>query len=118
MALTEADKVNVRRLLGYETLNANTIAIVRTNYAKLEFKMSHLSADEEAFLTERLSLILDMEAEIYDARANLGIKAAGEFIQNPNEIGQRRSLMNAAISEMGKFLGVPVNNQGGGNIIV
>lgn len=117
MALTEAQKVDLRRHLGFGMMGDNPTAtdVVygRNVNPWMEDRMVHLTADEEAFVVDRLSLLNDMEQEYFDSRDNFDTLAAGSFKQNPNEAKQRRSMLVKARKELARFLDAPFYGEGG-----
>jgi hypothetical protein len=117
MSLTETQKVDLRRHLGYGMRGDNPSAIdvlyARNTNPFFEDRMNHLTTEEESFLIDRLTLLNDMEQEYFDCRGNFDTLEAGAFKQNPDEVKLRRRMLNRARKEVAVFLEVPFNGQGG-----
>lgn len=117
MALTDAQKVDIRRHLGYGMRGDNPTAIdvlyARNTNPWLEDRLVHLTDEEEAWVSDRLTLLNDMEQEYFDCRDNFDTLQAGSFKQNPDEAKLRRKMLTKARKELAVFLEVPYNGQGG-----
>lgn len=129
MALTNQERVDVRRFAGYGMFgNANNLAggyRYFTQYGVLEFKLTNLANEEEntlrsIYLTAAVSLYT-LEAAIYGATANLDTDQAAVWKHNKNEVRDRRSLFNQMRRDLCGFLGVepgPDLGSGGYTLVV
>lgn len=113
--LTDAQKVDVRRWMGYATLNATPNAN-ETDYVfshsgfygsvSLTIKLGALtSAEEEALTTRYLTPLATLETDILGASANLDTLVAGPWEANPDEVGARSRLFDKWRRDMAAFLG-------------
>lgn len=123
--LTDAQKTDVRRWLGYPTLNAGypdtiyTTAWSRALFpVSLTAKLDALTSAEESVLTTTfLATLAPLEAAIAATSDSLDTKAAGPWERNPNEVVQRTALFNKWRRDMAAFLGfAPGPALGGGGL--
>lgn len=117
MALTDAQKADVRRYAGYPQVGANHTVDASRDFAygftlpgvweTLESILNNMTVDNEATLTDLyLAKLATLETAIYDAGSNLDTAAAGPWTRNPNEVADRRALFNACRRDMCAFLGI------------
>lgn len=115
MALTDAEKTDVRRFCGYgafgggQPLPASGYRF-STQYGVLEYKLNVLSVDEESVVrTVYLANLAALEDDIMGAagiRANLDTDEAAVWKHNKNEYRDRKALYNGVRREFCSFLGV------------
>ncbi len=115
MALTDAEKTDVRRFCGYgafgggQPLPASGYRF-STHYGVLEYKLNTLGAAEEAVTRNFLANLTQLEADIMGAtgvRENLDTDVAAVWTHNRREYADRKALYNGTRREFCGFLGVP-----------
>jgi len=102
--LTEAEKTDTRRFCGYPAL-AGQAAFYRS--APLEFRLTHLSAPEQAVLRDMLATLRGLEQAIPATGATLDTAQAAIWSRNPNELRERTALFGNWCHRLCLFLGVP-----------
>ncbi|CAH2606422.1 conserved protein of unknown function (plasmid) [Rhodovastum atsumiense] len=116
MALTAQQIADTRHYMGYSVAGDDAsrpwreLAYSNVSYMglSLDYRLAHLSAEEEARLTGFFLVNLAArEQEIQDAAGNLDTAAAAVWTHNLNEITDRRALFNALRLELCRFLGFP-----------
>ncbi len=124
--LTDAQKTDVRRWLGYPLLNAGEPDTIYTSAwsrsgvpVSLTAKLASLAAAEEVVLvTTYLDRLATLETDILGASANLDTLVAGPWQANPNEVAQRASLFARWRRDMAAFLGfAPGPGLGSGRVL-
>lgn len=114
MALTSAQKVNVRRYMGYSLKGNDTVApaaepvVSNSSYLgmTLDVRLDNLTADEESVLISTYLTNLDtLESAIVSVSANLDTDAAAVWTHNKNERCDREALFNSWCRKMCDFLG-------------
>jgi len=117
MALTNAQKVDVRRWIGYGMIADGNIidtsdfaygmrspAVITT----LVHRLNTMQTEEEAVLTSvYLTPLTVMEAAIPGIGANLDTDEAAVWKHNKNELNDRRALFNSVRRDLCGFLGFP-----------
>lgn len=111
MALTDAQKTDVRRFCGFgmfgSTANPNFGYRYLTQYGALEFRMNNMTPAEEAVVTTTyLANLSTLEAAIPAMSANVGNAKAGVWERNKNEYRDRKALFNGFRRELCAFLGI------------
>lgn len=121
--LTDAQKVDVRRWMGYPTLNAGypdtvyTVAWNRSYFpVSITEKLANLTDSEEAALVEKfLTPLESLEAAILTVSDNLDTNKAAVWERNTNEQADRERLFDSVRRRMCAFLGFkPGPELGGG----
>jgi hypothetical protein len=121
--LTDAQKVDVRRWMGYPTLNAGypdtiyTVAWDRSQFpVSITEKLANLTGDEEMVLIEKfLTPLESLEAAILTVSDNLDTNVAAVWQRNTNEQADRERLFDSVRRRMCAFLGFkPGPELGGG----
>lgn len=120
MALTDAQRVDIRRWSGYGPAGNEALAVFSDpvyshagpawglNRLTLAEKLAGLTAAEEEVLTTTyLAILATLEAAIPAAAANLDTKVAGPWEANPLEMTQRTALFNKWRRDMCSFLAIP-----------
>ncbi len=111
--LTDAEKVDVRRFAGYPIYGAgspNPTQGMRylTHYGAMEYRMLHMTEDEEATLrVTYLQTLRGLEAAIPAASANLDTDKAAVWTRNRREVRDREALFSSWCRRMCSFLGIP-----------
>lgn len=107
--LTDAQKTDVRRWLGYSIASENEPVILSSTAlarVTLTARLDSLTAAEEVVLiTTYLDRLATLETDILGASANLDTLVAGPWEANPREVAQRTSLFNQHRRDMAAFLG-------------
>lgn len=115
MALTTAQKVDVRRFAGYPVYGGTPSSFQSYRffqaYGTLEYRMSNLLAEEEAILTGTyLPQLTQLENDIIGStgiRTNLDTDQAAVWKHNKRELQDREALYNRLRRTLCAFLGVP-----------
>ncbi len=120
--LTDAEKVDARRFMGYPVFGTNPSGNMGWQFYQaaglLEYRIANLSAAEEAVLRQYLTTITALEQYVPDASAGLDTQAAGEWTRNPAELAERSRLLDGWRRRLCAFLGVPPGpGFGGGNTV-
>jgi hypothetical protein len=122
--LTDAQKVDCRRWMGYPTLNAGypdtiyTVAWDRSQFpVSITEKLANLTDGEERVLIEKfLDPLASLEQGILAVADNLDTDAAAVWKRNTNEQADRERLFDSVRRRMCAFLGFkPGPELGGGN---
>lgn len=115
MAFLDQERVDLRRFCGYPIYGALPSGFVGyrffNNYGLLEFRLTNLSANEEAtaralYLTGPNNLYL-LEQAVTGSTANLDTVQAAVWTHNQNEVRDRMRLFNRWRKELCGFFGVP-----------
>lgn len=115
MALTDQERVDIRRFCGYPMYGGVPSGFQSyrffQNYGTLEYRMTNLSATEEAtlrtiYLTGPNNLYT-LEQAITSASDNLDTDVAAVWTHNKAEVRDRMRLYNMWRGELCNFLGVP-----------
>jgi hypothetical protein len=123
--LTDAQRLDVRRWMGYPSLGADEIDYVRwtSRYSSMTLtqRLEALTSAEETMLVDKyLTHLETLEGALLSASANLDTDTAGPWKANPREITQRTSLYNKWRRDMCGFLGFepgPALGSGGISIV-
>lgn len=112
MAFTSAQLTDIRRHCGYPAYGAVATAAEGyrfvTRYGALEYKLQHLSSDEEAVVTTTyLPNLTTLETAIIGASANLDTDEASVWKHNKSEVADREALFASWRAKLCAFLGVP-----------
>lgn len=122
--LSDAERVDVRRYLGYPLYGiGNTGAGFSgyrffVSYGQLEYHMNNLGAAELAVLRAKLAEIAALDLAIAASAARLSTDQAAVWRRNRDEVRDRRDLFKDRCRELAAFLGVPAGpaNSRGGSI--
>jgi hypothetical protein len=117
--LTDAQKVDARRWMGYPTLNpgfADTIYTTSFGSVSITEKLANLADGEETVLIEKyLTPLESLEAAILTVSDNLDTNVAAVWQRNTNEQADRERLFDSVRRRMCAFLGFkPGPELGGG----
>ncbi|MBN8875191.1 MAG: hypothetical protein J0H67_20335 [Rhodospirillales bacterium] len=107
MALSMAEKADVRRFCGYPVVGQSPSGteLFPTNM-RLEVRMNSLSSSEELLLRRQLATLTTLETELNRASENLDTDQAGVWSRNRSEIPDREHLFDAARRRLCHYLGV------------
>ncbi len=120
--LTDAEKVNARRFMGYPVFGTNLSGNMGWQFYQaaglLEYRISNLSTEEETVLRQYLGTLCSLEQGITDASSSLDTQVAGEWTRNPAELSERMRLLDGWRRRLCAFVGVPPGpGFGGGNSV-
>lgn len=111
MALTDAEKVDVRRYCGFPAYGGQPVQAFGHRffqwYGTLEFRMNNLQAAEETVVRGFLANLATLEAAVPAASANLDTDEAAVWKHNKREVDDRMALYATWRRELCKFFGVP-----------
>ena len=109
--VSDADKTDARRFCGYPAYgngaDGNAGWRFYQWYGELEYRLSYLSASEEAVLSRYLATLRALEQAVVDASSSLDTAQAAVWSRNPTEIADRTSLLDDWRRRLCAFLGVP-----------
>ena len=120
MALTNAQKVDIRRYCGFPVYGGQPVQAFGHRffqwYGTLEFRMNNLQAEEETVVTGMLTTLATLETAIPGAGANLDTDQAAVWKHNKDEVKDRTALFNQWRKRLCDFFGVqPGPNFGSAN---
>ncbi|ONG55737.1 hypothetical protein BKE38_08705 [Pseudoroseomonas deserti] len=109
---TEAQKVAVRRHLGYPAIgngdNAFFSYLHHNEYAVLEFRLANLTDEDAALIVGRFLPNLDkLDQALIDASCGLDTDEAGIWKRNKNELRDREALYLREAQALAGHIGVP-----------
>lgn len=109
-ALTEAEKVEVRRHCGYPAQGAGSGDQGTGRYFQalrsLEFRVGNLSDPELAVVRRYLTTLTTLEAAIPDAAGNLDTDEAAVWTRNRTEVADRLNLLDEWRRRLCGFIGI------------
>lgn len=110
VALTDAEKTEVRRFCGYPSYGANNSQIqswrFNQQYGFLEFRMVNASASELQVIRQYLTQLWAMEAALPSIGGTLGVDTAGPFKRNASEQSERYRMLDTWRRRFVAFFGV------------
>ena len=128
MALTTAQRVDVRRFMGYSVSGDSTsfpyreLVYSAVSYMGLsiDYRLDHLLPEEETVVVNvYLTNLTALEAAIVSASDNLDTDQAAVWTHNKREVADRTALFNQKRRDLCAFLGFkPGPTLGAGNAIV
>lgn len=109
--LTEAEKVDARRYLGYPAYGAGAAGFDGWRFyqisGEMEYRLNNLASPEEAVLRSYLGTLSTLEQAISDAGAGLDTASAMGWVRNPAELVERERLFDSWRRRLCAFVGVP-----------
>jgi hypothetical protein len=133
MALTDSNKVQIRRHLGYGPLGNTDSGGSMMGYrffvhhGLLEYRLNHLTSTEEAVLTGAnssnpsfvdlstevtlygfLPILNFLEGKIGESSDNLDIEKAGEYTARKDEVDVRIKLYSVWVQKLAQYLWLPI----------
>ena len=109
--LTDPEKINARRFMGYPVFGTNPSGNMGWQFYQaaglVEYRLAHLSGAEEEVLRQYLATIGALEQSIPEAAVALDTRSAGEWVRNPVELAERSRLFDDWRRRLCAFLGVP-----------
>jgi hypothetical protein len=120
MAFTAAERVDIRRFCWYPVYGGTPSSFQSYRffqaYGLLEYRLSNLSAEEEAVVrTTFLANLATLETAIPAASANLDTDVAAVWTHNRRELADREALFDSWRCKLCEFLGVPPGPGRAGN---
>lgn len=111
MALTDTQRLDVRRWLGWPALlvagqGDYVLAQAGLSTITLEARLDALTAAEEEFVTTRLTQIQSLDDGVLASADGMDTSEAGPWIANPLEVPQRVALRDRWRRDLADFLGV------------
>jgi hypothetical protein len=107
MALTDAERTDVRRHCGYAVVGGAQGGVYLQYTGLLEYRMTRLSGAEEAVARQYLVALAELEAAVPQASAMLDTDQAAVWKRNPREVRERTRLFDDWRRRLCGFLGVP-----------
>lgn len=112
MSLTDAEKTDTRRYLGYpvygDERSGNAGWRYFQSYGALEYRLLNLTVSELVVLRNYLQTLAGLEAAIPAAGISLDTASAMGWSRNPGELEERGALFDGWCRRFAGFLGVPV----------
>lgn len=113
MALTDAEKVQIRFYLGYPSFGntpvPNNSWRYSEQYGDLEFRMINLSDDEIAEVrVYYLPNLLLLKNDVPATRENVDTSQAAVWYRNPKELAERWALYNSIRKALAAFIGAEI----------
>lgn len=109
--LTELQKTNARRFMGYPMKGDQPSQMFgyrfMTQYGAMEYRLLHLSAEEETIVIQHLTDCAALETAVVTSTENLDTNRAAVWEHNPNETADRNNLYRWKRLELCRFIGVP-----------
>lgn len=111
MALTDAEKVDIRRYCGFQMFGGQPVQAFGhrfyTHYGTLEFRMTNMLPEEEVVARQFLTDLHGLEADIPASRDNLDTDQAAVWKHNSKEVRDRTRLYRQWRRELCAFIGIP-----------
>ena len=111
MSFTDAQRTDIRRFCGYPAYGVGASGFQGWRffqaYGLLEYRMSNLSAAEEAVVRQYLGTLCGLELAVPEAGQNLDTDQAAVWTRNPDELRDRMALFDEWRRLLCGFLGIP-----------
>jgi len=111
MVLTDAEKTDTRRFMGYPAYGAGASGFQGWRfyqaYGLMEYRLNNLADAEGAVLRSYLTTLRMLEQAVPDAGANLDTAQVAVWTHNPNELRERLNLFEVWRRRLCGFLGLP-----------
>lgn len=112
LPLTDADRVLLRRHLGYPIYGSPEAGHqgwhYMTQYGAMEWRCTHLVALECQEVRRQLAILERLDAAVLEAADNLDTDQAAVWVRNKREVRDRKDLLNSRRRDLAAFLGVPM----------
>lgn len=110
---TDAQKVDIRRFLGYPAYGDGQVVFpypyIMKFYLALEYRMLHMSTAEGGVaVTNYLTNLYALESAIPAASPTLDTNTSAVWKRNENELRDRDRLFNSWCKRFAGFMGVPL----------
>lgn len=110
MALTDAERTDVRRHCGYPALGQSTPGsaawLYYSNSGLLEYRMSNLSTAELSVTRRYLATLTALELAVPRSSENLDTDQASVWTHNKSEVRDRLDLFDVWRRRLCEFLGI------------
>ncbi len=111
MAFSDSQKTDIRRFCGYPAYGAGAAGFQGWRffqaYGLLEYRLTNLSAAEEAVASTYLATLATLETAVTEAGNALNTAQAAVWTRNPDEVRERTALFDGWRRRLCAFLGVP-----------
>ncbi len=108
---SDVERTDVRRFCGYPAYGAGAAGNMGwrfyTAYGALEYRLSNLSAAEEAVVRTQLATLRVLECAVPEAGETLDTERAAVWTRNADEVSERLRLLDEWRRRLCQFLGVP-----------
>ena len=109
--LTDPEKTDARRFLGYAAYGADPAGSMGWRFYQasgaVEYRLNNLSGSEEVVLRGYLTTLSGLEQAIPGTGAGLDTASAAGWVRNPGELAEREGLFDRWRRRLCAFLGVP-----------
>ena len=109
--LTDPEKTDARRFLGYPVFGADRAGNMGWRFYQasgaVEYRLNNLSGSEEEVLRGYLTTLSGLERAIPETGAGLDTAAAAGWVRNAGELTEREGLFDRWRRRLCAFLGVP-----------
>jgi len=109
--LSDAEKTDARRFLGYPVFGADRAGNMGWRFYQAsgaaEYRLNNLSGSEEGVLRGYLTTLSGLERAIPETGAGLDTASAAGWVRNPAELAEREKLFDRWRRRLCAFLGVP-----------
>lgn len=112
MALTDAEKVSIRRHLGLNSASRAWYPYIESFFS-VDDVLETLPTDAETECRVILTRLTNLETALDGALVRLKVSKAGGIVLNPDETRQLRTELEQWRRELSNLLGVPRANRGG-----
>ncbi|NHN88866.1 hypothetical protein [Acetobacter conturbans] len=109
-ALTEVEKVNIRRYCWYPAYGNSNLAntwLYFSHYGILEYRLNNFAPEEITVVRTMLSTLTTLELGPSQAADNLDTDKAAVWTHNQNEVSDRIKLFRQQRMELVRFIGIP-----------
>jgi hypothetical protein len=109
--LTSTQETDIRRFLGYENYASDDSSLSSyyrlAHLEKLQQRMTHLTLEENAFVTKQLLAINQAYTNWLNSQSNLATLSVAIIKRNPYEMQMRLDLFNTLCRQLAGWIGVP-----------
>ena len=111
MILTDGEKTDVRRFMGYPAYGAGASGFQGWRfyqaYGLMEYRLGNLADTEGVVVRSYLTTLRVLEQAVPDTGANLDTAQVAVWTHNPNELRERLKLFEVWRRRLCGFLGLP-----------
>ena len=111
MVLTDGEKTDARRFMGYPAYGAGPSGFqgwrFHQTYGLMEYRLGNLADAEGAVLRSYLTTLRTLEQAVLDTGANLDTAQVAVWTHNPHELRERLKLFEVWRRRLCGFLGLP-----------
>lgn len=110
--LTDVEKVDARRFLGYPAYGAGASGFDGWRFyqvsGEMEYRLNNLVAAEEAVVRNYLVTLTGLEQALANTGTGLDTASAMGWVRNPEELVERERLFDGWRRRLCAFVGVPL----------